>query len=337
MDRQQFQAQIQSGKLGGAWLFTGPEENLKSEALAALRAALLPPGFEALNESVLENPSADELIAACETLPLMADRRLVVVRGLAGFSGKAEGDAAIPDYIPRVPDSCVLAVLGPEAPDARKKLYKAFGAARVVQFSPMTGAALRAWVRAAFEAEGKHCDNQVADELTFTCGEDTALLRGEIAKLSALAGDRPSVTGEDVRRAATRSREYSIFSMLDAAVGGRQKDAFRLLRDMQRQGEEDMRILSMLLRQYRRLQMYLIMRYERLSDAQIAQKLGLQDYGFQRFIQQAARVGNKETKCNVRDLLDLEYRCKSGRISQRGIAETALLTVFENHRLYGKK
>ena len=60
--------------------FEGVEENIKASALNALRKALWPEGLEELNETLLDNPMTDAIIAAAETLPFMADKRLVTVR-----------------------------------------------------------------------------------------------------------------------------------------------------------------------------------------------------------------------------------------------------------------
>ena len=42
MDRKEFHQLLKSGSLKGAYLFEGPEENLKAAALAALRKAASP-------------------------------------------------------------------------------------------------------------------------------------------------------------------------------------------------------------------------------------------------------------------------------------------------------
>ena len=69
MNRNEFVQALKAGKVSGAYLFEGVEENIKSVTLAALRKAVLADGLAELNESIMENPSAEEIIAACETLP----------------------------------------------------------------------------------------------------------------------------------------------------------------------------------------------------------------------------------------------------------------------------
>ena len=90
MDRKEFLQALKAGSVRGAYLFEGVEENIKASALEALRRQLLPEGLEELNESLMDNPATDALIAAAETLPFLADKRLVVVREHPALSGKAE-------------------------------------------------------------------------------------------------------------------------------------------------------------------------------------------------------------------------------------------------------
>ena len=139
MDRKELMQAIKDGRVKGAYLLEGTEENIKASALAALRKKLLPEGLEELNENLMDNPTTDALIAAAETLPFLADQRLVVVREHPALTGRAEADDRLLDYLQHVPDSCVMVFMQRGKADARKKLYKAVqkhGA--VVTFSPLT-------------------------------------------------------------------------------------------------------------------------------------------------------------------------------------------------------
>ena len=66
MDRKDFARALAQHSLPQVMLFEGEEEQQKQDALAELRRAVLPSGMETLNETVLEDPSADQLIAFCE-------------------------------------------------------------------------------------------------------------------------------------------------------------------------------------------------------------------------------------------------------------------------------
>lgn len=255
MDRKEFTQLIKAGTVSGAYLFEGVEENIKAATLQALRKAILPEGMEELNESLMDAPDASAIIAACETLPFLADKRLVIVREHPALTGRSDADEKLLSYIPNVPESAVLVFLCRGKADARKKLYTAIKkAGGIVSFAPLTDAELNAWVVKAFAGLGKSVSPQTASVLTFTVGSDTALLRREIDKLAALAGDRDTVTEEDVHAVATRSIECTVFEMVDAVVAGQQGKAFGLLRDMLTAGSDRLGILAMLLRQFRLMQ-----------------------------------------------------------------------------------
>ena len=53
MNRNEFMQALKAGKVSGAYLFEGVEENIKSVTLAALRKAVLADGLAELNESVM--------------------------------------------------------------------------------------------------------------------------------------------------------------------------------------------------------------------------------------------------------------------------------------------
>lgn len=329
MDRKEFLQAVKANSVHGAYLFEGVEENIKAAALAALRGQILPEGLEELNENLMDNPPTDALIAAAETLPFLADKRLVVVREHPALSGKAEAEERLTDYLAHVPDSCVMVFLCRGKADARKKLYRAIqkhGA--VVTFSPLSDAELNAWIIKSFHALGKRCAPQTASLLAFTVGNDTAQLRAEMEKISALCGEREDVADEDVRAVATRSIECTVFDMVDAVVAGQEGRAFSLLKDMLLSGSDRIGILAMLLRQYRLLQHVKIMQFEKKPAQEIKQRLGIAPFAAERCIRQAAAYSGREIKQAVDICLDTEYRIKSGRLNQEGALEAAMLAIF---------
>ena len=329
MDRKEFSQLLKAGKVQGAYLFEGVEENIKAATLQALRKAVLPEGLEELNETLMDAPQTDAIIAACETLPFMADKRLIIVREHPALSGRADADERLVAYIPQVPESAVLVFLCRGKADARKKLYTAVKKANgIVSFAPLTDAELNAWIIKTFNSLGKSVTPQTASVLSFTVGNDTALLRLEIEKLAALAGDRDTVTEEDVQSVATRSVECTVFEMVDAVVAGQQGKAFGLLRDMLTTGSDRLGILAMLLRQFRLMQHIKIMQYEKLSPADIKTRLGIAPFAAERCMRQASGYTGGQVKKAVQICLNAEFKVKSGAWNQEGALESAMLEIF---------
>jgi DNA polymerase III, delta subunit len=158
MDQKEFSRALSENRLPSVLLFEGEEERLKSQALSDLRKALLPEGMEQLNESVLEDPSADRLIADAETQPFMADHRLIIIRDYPALTGRGEADDRVVSYLSAVPSASVLLFYCTGKPDGRKKIYttvKKMGG--VVTFSPLRGIELTRYVTSLFRSYGKEC------------------------------------------------------------------------------------------------------------------------------------------------------------------------------------
>ena len=329
MDRKEFSQLLKAGKVQGAYLFEGVEENIKAATLQSLRKAILPEGMEELNESVMDAPATDAIIAACETLPFLAEKRLVIVREHPALTGRADADERLISYIPNVPESAVLVFLCRGKADARKKLFTAIKKANgIVTFAPLTDAELNGWIVKTFAGLGKTVSPQTASVLAFTVGSDTALLRREIEKLASLAGDRDTVTELDVHAVATRSVECTVFEMVDAVVAGQQGKAFGLLRDMLTTGSDRLGILAMLLRQFRLMQHIKIMQFEKLPAGEIKQRLGIAPFAAERCMRQAGGYTGGQVKKAVQICLNAEYKVKSGGWNQEGALESAMLEIF---------
>ena len=329
MDRKDFARALAQHSLPRVMLFEGEEEQQKQDALAELRRAVLPSGMETLNETVLEDPSADQLIADAETQPFMSDKRLIVVRDLPALMGRAEADERLVSYLPSVPETTFLVFYCTGKPDGRKKLYAAVKKlGGIVTFAPLRGIELTRFVTDAFRKAGKECDERTAEYLIFTVGDDTGLLLSEIGKIASYAGDRPNVVAADVSALATPSTECTVFQMVDAVVAGQRSRAFMLLRNQLLAGTDRMAILSMLLRQYRLLQHIKIMQYEKRGGDFIRSALGVPPFAVDQYLRQAAGYTGSQIRNAVRICFDAEYALKSGRIQQEGAVEAVIIRLL---------
>ena len=318
MNHTAFFEALKAGRIAGCYLFEGTEEYIKQQALKNLCARLLPEGLEQMNLTDLTDPAPDALIAAAETLPFLAEKRVVVVRECALLTAgrKSEDEdraAALMDYVPRIPPTaCVVFYVKGKA-DGRKKLYTLLKKQNaIVDFSPMNDAECADWCIRALRRMGKRLSGENAARLVFTVGHDAALLRQEIA-------------AEDIDQICTRSTECTVFQMVDAQVAGNNDTAFALLGDMLRSGEDRVGILAMLLRQYRILYHMRCLMDERAPQASQAQLLGIPPFAVGRTQQQARRFDKARLRAAYDFLLDYEYRIKQGRVAQEGCAESALL------------
>ena len=329
MDRKDFDRLVSQNRIPSVLLFEGEEAHFMQTALNTLRTLLLPEGMADLNETVLDAPETDQLIAASETLPFMSDRRLVVVRDHPALVGRAEADERLITYLQTVPSSTVLLFFCTKKPDGRKKLYTAVKKLNgIVVFSPLRDRELTDFVISAFRDLGRKCDERTAEYLVFTCGTDASLLLSEIAKVASYSPDSPAVRPDEIAALATPSAECTVFQMVDALVAGQNERAFRLMRSQLLNGTDRVYMLSMLLRQFRLMQHIRIMQYGKCSKETIRSRLGVPPFALDQYMRQAQMYTNGQIKQAVRICFDAEYAVKSGKINQEGSLEAVMMKLI---------
>ena len=341
MNHSEFFKAVKAMKIDTLYLMEGVEEYIKQQALELLRKTLLPAGLEALNETVLENPSLQSLRAAAETLPFMADKRLVLVKECAMLrpsrKGAEEGEAApeeddqtaaFCEYIAGLPASTCLVFYEKGKADARRKLYGAIKKhGNIALFDTLDNEELNRWIIQTMRGFGKEISSAAASNLSFTVGRDAALLRGEMEKLAAHTGERSQVTAEDIQAVATRSLEASVFDMVDALVEGKMPKAFGLFENMLRTGGSRFAILAMILRQYRILFHYKTLRESNASPADIRSRLGIPPFAVDRAAKQASSYTSDQLQSALQLCVDTEFSVKSGRMSEEGSVERVMLIL----------
>ena len=330
--RREFLRLAEEGRLSGAWLLEGDDDNLRDEAISQTCKTLLAEGMESLDSASLTAPETDELISACETMPFMSPVRIVLLRDQPGLTGRAEADEGLCGYMERVPATCLLLIVSHGTADRRKRLPKAMDRlGHVVRFDPMSESELQQWILARFDVLGKVCDPRAARELMAVSGTDSTLLAGEVDKLAAMTGGDPNIPPELVRRAATHTGEYNVFRMVDAIVGGRAAQAVALMRELLTDGQEPLGLLAMMLRQYRLLQNVKILQLEKVPRQEYDSRLSLRSFQTDQLVAQASRLSGREVRDNLEICLDTEYRVKSGRLNDRTGLEAALIRIIDAH------
>ena len=333
MDQWAFFDALKAGRVENIYLFHGPEAYIRRSALAALEKKTLMPGLESMNSTVLSAPSAQAVIESCETLPMMSDYRLVVVRDCALLTaGKARDEAQdsqlLCDYLPRVPESTCLVFEADAAIDKRKKLTKALLALPgAVSFDALDDAQLAKWINQTLRPMGKRMDRTTCEALAFTSGRDLTLLAGELEKLAAYAADRESITREDVEQIATHTAECTVFAMVDALSAGQVKQAFALLSVLLTAGEQRIGILAMITRHYRQMMHLSAMMAQRTPQAQMARTLGVPPFALTRLTRQVGRRTFESLRGSVELCVQTDYDVKRGAIREDAALDRLMLRL----------
>ena len=221
--QKQLLSSIESRSFDSAYLFVGDDDFRKHEALTRLLDSAVDPATRDFNLEVRRGSeiTAETLGSLLGTPPMLADRRVVVIRDASSL--KKDAKAAAEHYLDRpAPDVIlVLVQVGGEKPDPR------FGKATTVIFDPINGPTLTRWIANRAEKTFAVSITPGAIELLQnSVGNDLSHLNVELEKLASYSNGR--IIDEDAVAAIVGVRREETLPALLDAVGSR--DAAESLR-----------------------------------------------------------------------------------------------------------
>ncbi|HYC31638.1 MAG TPA: DNA polymerase III subunit delta, partial [Gemmatimonadales bacterium] len=236
---------LRKAEPSGAYYFHGPEDVLKDEAVQALLDRVLDPSLRDFNydQRSAGQLDAESLYTLCATLPMMAERRVVVLRDIEALKRKPKVRAALLAYLARPAPETVLLLVQGSGEDAEDKELARLSVAVVCDALPPERA--RKWLQHRADGLGLRLEADAADHLVRAVGSELGLLQAELQKLSALPPDGP-VTAEEVGRIVGVRHGETVFDWRDAVFDGRTGDAVRLLaRLLDQPGSSAVKLVTM--------------------------------------------------------------------------------------------
>lgn len=304
------------------YLFHGPDEFSRSEALAAI-CAQLPAEVADLNISRLEGRrlKLEALAAACEAVPFLAERRLVIVADALKHSKAGKEREELKAYLERVPPATDLVFVESDDVDRRSILFTQLKkAGEVREFVPPQGADLTRWLQERARQLGAKLQPAAAARLVELVGPDTRMLHTELAKLATYAGRGELVDAAAVELLVEDRQEQNLFAFVDELGARRLGPALRGARALLEEGQAATYVLFMVARQLRILIGVRELAARRMRAEEIAAELGQKPFVVRKAMDQARGFGPGELEQLHDRLLELDLATKTGRIQ----ADTAL-------------
>ncbi len=271
MERNDFIIAANKGALNGAYLLHGEEEFLKSSAVSAV-LGVLDPVTRDLNTDILNDANAQAVTAACETMPFMSEKRVVICRAVP----TDDNAATLASYIERVPQSTVLLFCIKGKADGRSSFVKAMKKLdREVDFCPLSEMEARRYVQKRARAIDAPITEQAAAFFVSIAGTDCAALYNELDKAASYAGVGHEITREIIAKTVTRDVDYIVFEVLDHFIANRPTDGLRTLNILMENGEKPLMIAERLRDKAKLTLQARKLLDKRLSKEETANRLGV--------------------------------------------------------------
>lgn len=216
------------GELLPVWLLIGEERLLRDQALASITKAALAGGLPEFNfdKFTAGEGDVDKMLAATRMVPMMAKKRVVVIRGIERWDGAAEaGEDArslppldkIAEYAKSPIDSTTLVLVGQKLDGRRKLVTLAKKSGFLVDCATVDGRQLPAWITRRAKAKGHAIPPDVAELIAEIAGPDLSYLDDVLERLSLYVGPEAPITEDAVAVNVTRVRLADTWKLVDAA------------------------------------------------------------------------------------------------------------------------
>ena len=310
------------------YLIHGEDDVSVEETVAAMKADAGPAELRDVNVTVLEANSLtpEELAAAAFTIPFMADRRLVIVRGLlsrfergrysrSNSNGNSQRNAVGPwielgGQLEGLPPTTDLVFTDGLLTGNNTLLTKLKPLSKEKVFALPRGNEIGSWISQRAAKHGMDIEPRAVAALADSVGRQPRILDAELRKL-ALYRDGQPVRQQDVERMVAYVREASIFQAVDAVVEGRTGDAIRMARQITDAGQPASYVITMIARQVRLLLLAKDMRTRQAPSNEIGQRLRLPSFAVTRTLRQESRLSFERLKHMHHKLVDTDLAMKS--------------------------
>ena len=304
---------LKTGQLNRIYLLYGEEAYLKKQYRDKLRNAIISPD-DTMNYAYYEGKGVNvrEIIDLAETLPFFAERRLIVMEN-TGFFKNATPELA--DYIKDMPDSTAMVFVEEEV-DKRGKLYKTVQSkGRVVELGRQDETSLVRWIGSNIKKEGKKVTEQTVRYFLTKVGTDMENIQKELEKLFCYTMDCEVITTQDVEEICTTQITNQIFAMVESVSNKQQRKALDYYYDLIALKEPPMRILFLLVRQFKLLLEVKELDKRGYAKKDIATMTGLMPFVIGKYQEQAKGFKTRELREIMEYGVELEESVKTGKLN----------------------
>lgn len=310
---QRINEDIKSGQFKQAYLLYGEEAYLRRQYRDRLKEALTVDG-DTMNYSYFEGKdiSVGTVIDMAETLPFLADRRVIVIENSNLFK---TGGEKMAEYLAEPAGAAYFVFVEAEV-DKRSRLFKTVSAnGTAVEFPVQNEATLKKWILGMVKKEGKQITGHALDFFLEKTGTDMENIRRELEKLMCYCMEKDAVSEQDIGDICTHRTSSRVFDMVNAIADKQQKKALDLYYDLLALKEPAMRILFLIARQFNMLLQVKELKGKGYDNKAIGGKVGLSPFIAGKYVTQAAKFKTADLRRALEACVEAEEAVKTGRMN----------------------
>ena len=306
----------------------GEETFLMDELQQVLIEHALAPHERDFNLDLVYGSEAEvrAVLGLCGAFPMMAERRVVVVRSFE----QLKENRLFTTYAESPNPSAVVLLLCTGKPNLSAHPYRALKQhAAWGEFKKLYDNQIPGWIQRRVGTLGYEIEPTAVQMLADYVGTHLHAAATEIDKLITYAGEQRTLTADDVVRASGQTREFNVFELQRAIGEGRYADTQRIAERMLGQASnprgEALMIVSVLAGYVTKLWKLSACRAQRIAEREMAQRVGISPFFIKEYLFSLRRFPPQALEQAFAALLAADYELKGGSRRDERLVLTLLL------------
>ncbi len=319
---------IGKGDILPVYLLYGLEEYGKEAFSHWLIDALAPTQARDFNLDIFRSERFDplDLLQIYESYPMMAERRLLLLRDCDQLS--AEACRSLERVVDAPVETSCLIFIGGKV-DMRRRLFQQLAkAGAAIEFRPPYDREIPQWIQRQAKYKGVQIEPTAIDMLMLYVGNNPRELVGEIDKLVTFVGAGEAITSTAVEEVTAASRQVNVFELAEAVGARNAAKAQSLLNRYLDQGEEPARAIAMIVRHYNLLLRTQLNMEKGESKEGTAKALGISPFFMNSYMEQARSYGPGSLWNSLSLLRNADWQLRTvGRRQERVLMDMLMVRL----------
>lgn len=322
--------QLSDNKLMPLYLFYGEEEFLINLNIDKIKKLVPHNDFEDFNRIILNGAdcSLAQVADALDTFPMMADRKLVIIKDSGAFGAKAAAEVRefYTEKIENLQEDTVL-IFKETSVDKRSAVYKAaMKKGWVGEFTRLDDMDLVTWLIREARARKRKLDRDNAAYMVQMTDRSLQTLKNELEKVCAYTEEE--ITKPAIDKLVSRSLEARVFDLCDAMMNKDADKSLIMLSDLKTNKESPYGILYILYTTFSKMLMARMLMERNEPEEAFAEALSVPKFSVRKYVSGARKFTKQELSQKLMLITETDLAIKRGETEQWQGVERFIRSVF---------
>ena len=287
----------------------------------------------------MKEASYDEVELDLVSLPFFADEKIVILDHLLDVTTAKKRNLTDEDlkqfenYLENPSESTRLVIFAEGKLDSKRRLVKLLKRdAQIIEATTPKEQEVKRYFASQAQELGLQFEGDSLDQLLLKSGYDFGELQKNIALLQAYKEDG-QITLEDIEEVVPKSLQDNIFDLTQMILKRQIDQARNLVKDLRLQGEDEIKLIAILLGQFRMFSQVKIFSEEGQSESQIVASLSelsgrkVNPYQVKFALRDSRRLSLSFLTQAMMTFIETDFAIKSGTYEKDYLFDLALLKV----------